>query len=296
MLNPELILNARIVDRLASNRHVGWLASRWQGVVKMLMERLHPALRDALHGRPFGHSLHITLTDVPIGAWTTAGALDLLSLCGADDLEPGADAALAVGLAAAGGAAATGWADWSDTKDEPRTLGMAHALLMIAATAAYAGSLALRLAKLRRAAICVSATGYGMLAAAAFLGGELSAGLQLGTKHTGVPQAPPDEFTTVARFDDLPEGMTVSCRVGTLALVVVRRGTSVSAFGAACTHRGAPLEGLRVNEGCVVCPWHGSRFNIADGRPQQGPATFPLPLYETRVQGGEVQIRRPRLA
>lgn len=36
--------------------------------------------------------------------------------------------------------------------------------------------------------------------------------------------------------------------------------------GMVCPHRGAPLEGLEVHDGCVTCPLHGLRWNVTTGR------------------------------
>jgi hypothetical protein len=79
-------------------------------------------VRDVLDGVWLGNPLHPALTDVPLGAWTTALALDL---AGSD----AADGALAVGILGAVPAALTGLNDWSHLKDESRRLGTVHALL-----------------------------------------------------------------------------------------------------------------------------------------------------------------------
>ena len=81
----------------------------------------HP-LRNALDGVWLGNPLHPALTDVPIGAWTAAAALDLAG-------SPAADDALAVGVLAAVPAALTGLNDWSYLRGESKRLGTAHALL-----------------------------------------------------------------------------------------------------------------------------------------------------------------------
>jgi hypothetical protein len=60
-------------------------------------------LQNVLHGTVLGHPLHAVITDVPIGAWTVTAALDLCELAGGPG-DAGADAALIVGLAGAGGA------------------------------------------------------------------------------------------------------------------------------------------------------------------------------------------------
>ena len=57
-------------------------------------------IKDTLHGTWLGHPLHPVLTDVPIGAWTTAVALDMLDSVRKDDaLLAGAEAASNVSAA-----------------------------------------------------------------------------------------------------------------------------------------------------------------------------------------------------
>ncbi|MCP9952394.1 Rieske (2Fe-2S) protein [Actinomadura madurae] len=43
---------------------------------------------------------------------------------------------------------------------------------------------------------------------------------------------------------------------------------------------------------CVVCPWHGSTFRVADGSVVHGPATARQPTFETRVtEEGVLQVK-----
>lgn len=41
----------------------------------------------------------------------------------------------------------------------------------------------------------------------------------------------------------------------------------------------------------VQCPLHGSTFELTSGEVLRGPATEPVPAYETRVVDGVVEIR-----
>jgi nitrite reductase/ring-hydroxylating ferredoxin subunit len=60
---------------------------------------------------------------------------------------------------------------------------------------------------------------------------------------------------------------------------------------AACSHLGGPLEDGTLEDGCVVCPWHGSRFRLDNGEPVDGPAAIPQPCFETRVRDGQIEVR-----
>ena len=59
-----------------------------------------------------------------------------------------------------------------------------------------------------------------------------------------------------------------------------------------CSHFGGPLaEGERDGD-VVVCPWHGSRFELCSGKVLGGPAVFPQPRFEARARDGKIELRR----
>src|SRR5678809_756112 len=78
------------------------LGRQLQPIVRNAFESAGPVGRDVkniLHGTWLGHPLHPALTDVPLGAWTAAFALDAMeSISGRRELGSGADVAIAVGL------------------------------------------------------------------------------------------------------------------------------------------------------------------------------------------------------
>jgi nitrite reductase/ring-hydroxylating ferredoxin subunit len=202
-----------------------------------------------------------------------------------------ADVSLRIGTAAAFGAALTGWADWSDTKDGPKRVGIVHAALNGLAVTGYLASLALRGGNRRRMGAFVAIGSYMAASASAYLGGELSSGMLLGTKHTFTPKEPPDEFVRVCKESDVPDGGLKRADVSGIAVLLSRSGTVVSAVANACTHRGGPLdEGTREGD-CVRCPWHGARFDLRDGSVREGPATFPLAPFEVRILDGHIELR-----
>jgi nitrite reductase/ring-hydroxylating ferredoxin subunit/uncharacterized membrane protein len=291
MLNPERSLNRRLADRLAVYNGLDPLATTIQGVVQKVLAAGGSPLRSALSGTWLGHPLHPLLTDIPIGAWTVTFALDTLTAIGQPSNERGADAALAIGIAGAAGAAASGWADWSDTADEPKRLGLVHAMLNGGATALYVGSFAARRAGRRGIGIALAMAGYSLVSFAGYLGGELTFGMQLGVRHTAFPIDPAQKYTPVIDDDALAYDKLTRVDLNGIPVVLLRSEAGVRAIGAACTHRGAPLDEGTLEDGCVRCPWHGSLFAFDDGRVLEGPASFPQPRFDARVRSGKVELR-----
>ena len=73
-------------------------------------------------------------------------------------------------------------------------------------------------------------------------------------------------------------------------LVVNYRG-SFFAIEAFCSHAGLSLEdGFLTDDGKIVCPWHGSVFDIKTGKVVDGPAKRDLRTYHVEVKGDEVII------
>jgi nitrite reductase/ring-hydroxylating ferredoxin subunit len=238
-------------------------------------------LKDALNGTWLGHSLHPAITDVPVGAWTAALALDALG-------EPrGARIAVGVGLLGALGAAASGLTDWTDTFGKPRRLGVVHAALNGAATLLYGASWLAR--RNGRGGVLLSVLGYGVVSLSALYGGTLSLDLQIGVNRTTATEPPADEVD-VAALADVPDGGMKRVDAGGYPVLLVRRGDTVHAIAATCAHQGGPLEEGTLDGDVVTCPWHGSKFCVLDGGIVAGPTAYPQPAFHARVLDGRVRV------
>jgi len=151
-------------------------AARVQGLVRRLLRRLPnaQATQGFLHGRTWlGHPLHPLLTDLVSGAWTVAWVFDLAQLLRMRRLQPGADAAITLGLAAVPLTALAGATDWQHSEGRTRRLGMVHAGLNILSTLLYVSSMRHRRRGRRVMGMLASHLGFLVINVSAYLGGEM---------------------------------------------------------------------------------------------------------------------------
>ena len=94
----------------------------------------------------------------------------------------------------------------------------------------------------------------------------------------------------IARTRDVPVGGGVIVRAGGRSIVITqpRRG-QFRAFSAVCTHAGEQIS--KIEEGRMVCTEHFSYFELAGGKPTNGPARRPLTPVQIRVNNKTGVIR-----
>lgn len=96
----------------------------------------------------------------------------------------------------------------------------------------------------------------------------------------------------VARLADLAAGAAMRVEVAGRSIAIVRIGDDVYALGDTCSHGAVSL-----SEGEVLCDtreiecWkHGSAFSLETGEPVTLPATVPVPVYDVRVNDGDIVL------
>ncbi len=256
------------------------------GLVDAIFGRM-VTIRSLLNGTWLGHPLHALLTDAPIGALFLVIVFDVLGQPSA------ADGALVFGILAMLGAAVVGFADYSVTDGKARVRATVHSSLMIVALVAYLISLALRAGSPadRTIPIGLSIVAFLVLSAGAFVGGDIV--YVLGNMVDRHAWRPAGAKWAALEVGDLPDGTPVKAKLGQQALVLVRQGDTIHALHDQCAHAGGPLSGGRVVDGCIECPWHQSRFELATGRRRRGPTVYDQPAYEVRrAEGGGYEARR----
>ena len=96
-------------------------------------------------------------------------------------------------------------------------------------------------------------------------------------------------------LDELEPGSARRFDIGRSRICVVRIGDDVYAIGDRCSHEDYSLaEGeLWEDEREIECWKHGSTFSLETGEPQSLPATKPVPVYEVKVENGDVVVTVP---
>ncbi|MEO8437012.1 MAG: Rieske (2Fe-2S) protein [Chloroflexota bacterium] len=283
----------RLIARLIAAQD-GWATPlgefnhRWLSAV---FRPIRP-IKDFLNGVWLGHPVHSAVTDIPIGTLLLTVVLDLLNQPAA------ADVALVATILFMVAAAATGAADYTDTDGTARVRATTHSTLMIVALLLLLVSLVLRAGNPadRTIPIALSLIGFLLVTAGAYVGGDVvylfgnmvsrHAFRGAGTKWVKLDTGDVDIAT-------LAEGAPTKAKAGANDLVLVRVADTVHALHAVCAHAGGPLAQGSVVDGCIECPWHGSRFRLTDGRVRRGPALYDQPKYEIRAaEGGGYEVRR----
>ena len=98
------------------------------------------------------------------------------------------------------------------------------------------------------------------------------------------------EFAAVGRVEDFEEGSLRAFDVRGVRIAVANVSGAFHAFDDTCTHVGCSLAEGDLEETTVICPCHGSEFDVRSGAVLRGPAREPVETYETRVEGSSLEI------
>ncbi len=254
--------------------------------VSGLVERVLPTgvARDALHGVWLGHPLHPLLTDLPIGAWTSATIVDFV---GGRRGARAAQLLVGFGCLSAIPTALAGAADWSRSdrrrptgRARPRgvELGRAGALRVVVERAPQGSARAAASSSVSAAPRPRRCGGY--------LGGHLVYRRSVGANRTAGDRA-------AQRLDRrgrvVVDARDAASSRGRRRRDPDRRGAHdrhlgpLQSRGRSARRRASSSAAEPTAVSCV--PWHGSTFRVDDGAVVHGPATSPQPAYDVRRDG-----------
>lgn len=89
-----------------------------------------------------------------------------------------------------------------------------------------------------------------------------------------IPHSRLNKWHSAGPLRDFVDGMPKEVRIRTQRVLIVRQGETAYALNALCSHArlpmggfpGSPIKAMPVRDGCVMCPFHGARFEVKTGK------------------------------
>jgi nitrite reductase/ring-hydroxylating ferredoxin subunit len=89
---------------------------------------------------------------------------------------------------------------------------------------------------------------------------------------------------------ELEEGRAAVVEVQGRKVLLCRSAAGIHATSAICPHQHKGLDGARVRNGALMCPHHGARFSLEDGRSLSPLTPRGLTLYRVGEDAGTVTV------
>ena len=99
------------------------------------------------------------------------------------------------------------------------------------------------------------------------------------------------KFIPVCKVSDVAEGGKTIVEVEDRIVALFHVGGRFFALDDTCTHDGGTLADGQLEGHVIVCPRHGAKFDIRDGRVLSMPATSDTVAHEVKVEGEDVWIK-----
>jgi len=101
-------------------------------------------------------------------------------------------------------------------------------------------------------------------------------------------ESPAEEtWHRVADVDELSDGALKSAMVKGKPLVLACLGGRYGALDGRCPHAGGPLAEGTLENGVLVCPWHGREYDPFDGRCE---GYVPVRAYKVEVRPDGIYV------
>jgi nitrite reductase (NADH) small subunit len=99
------------------------------------------------------------------------------------------------------------------------------------------------------------------------------------------------QSTRIASVSELPpEGGLREFPFGSSTVCVAHANGALLALGNVCPHKGGPLAEGTIENGKLVCPWHGWEFNPATGQCINHPGAS-VKVFELAIDGEDVLLK-----
>lgn len=253
-----------------------------------------------------GHPLHPILVIFPVAFFTGTLVFDLLGLVydRQSFTETGQYLEIA-GLGSALVAAIPGFLDFlfrvppeSSAKKRAAT----HGLINVTVLLFFGGALAYRLSSESVSnflLISLELVGVVLLMFAGWMGGTLIYRNQIGVdiRYAGAGKWKEDRISAengeveIGNINELQLNQMRLIIVNEKRIVIAKTETGYAAFDDHCTHRGGSLAAGSMICDTVQCPWHGSQFDVNNGKPKAGPAKTGIGTYPLIERSGKLYLK-----
>lgn len=100
----------------------------------------------------------------------------------------------------------------------------------------------------------------------------------------------------VAQASSLQRGQMRQVTIGETEVLLARYEGQLYALGARCPHQGAPLAEGILHDRRLVCPWHGSVFDVTSGEALEPPTLDSLRRFRVSLEDDDVLVEAPARA
>ena len=97
-------------------------------------------------------------------------------------------------------------------------------------------------------------------------------------------------FIKLASIDDVKPNSMMGVTINDQKILLANVNGNYYAIGDKCMHRGCQLSKGKLQGETVVCPCHGSTYDLKTGNFVKGPTKKPEPAYELKVENNDIMI------
>ncbi len=101
------------------------------------------------------------------------------------------------------------------------------------------------------------------------------------------------EYVAVASVDEIKEGERLFVEIDGASIMITNLLGQYYAIADVCSHDDGPVGEGAIEGYEIICPRHGARFDIRNGKVLALPAFVDIPAFPLRVIGDQIEIGLP---
>ncbi len=98
------------------------------------------------------------------------------------------------------------------------------------------------------------------------------------------------DMKRVCKTEEVPSGSMKAFDIGYERVLICHTESGFYAMEDKCSHDSAPISSGHIENGHIVCPRHGAKFEITTGEVKAPPAIVGVDTYELKIENDEIFI------